>query len=148
MKHDFSVTERLLAKVVLDDKTGCWNWQGTITPAGTGYGNLQVAGRAQRAHRIAYEIFVGPIPEGLQLDHLCRNKRCVNPGHLEPVTAAENKRRDHASRGTCRSGKHTLAPENRLNRADGGTECLPCSLEQRQSYIERRRVATLARRAA
>jgi hypothetical protein len=63
---------------------GCWEWVGHLTPQG--YGSL---GR-RLAHRLVYEVAVGPIPAGLQLDHLCRNRRCVNPDHLEPVTSREN----------------------------------------------------------
>lgn len=67
---------------------GCWEWSGTMRP--DGYGVVWVAGRLVRAHRFFYEHHVGPIPDGLVLDHLCRNRRCVNPSHLEPVTHREN----------------------------------------------------------
>jgi hypothetical protein len=67
---------------------GCWLWKQSTTT--TGYGRYRVSGRNDPAHRVAYEYAVGPIPEGLVLDHLCRNKRCVNPAHLEPVTQHEN----------------------------------------------------------
>jgi len=71
---------------------GCWEWTGNMRK---GYGrfSLTVAYKTKRdvpAHRVAYETFIGPIPDGLQLDHLCRNKGCVNPKHLEPVTCREN----------------------------------------------------------
>lgn len=78
----------------VDPETGCWNWTGAILK--TGYGAMSWLGKNKPAHRIAYEQFVGPIPDGLVLDHLCRNTRCVNPDHLEPVTSTENIRR-----GTC-----------------------------------------------
>jgi hypothetical protein len=67
--------------------TPCWVWLGSRSPEG--YGRIGVA----YAHRISYERHVGPIPEDLHIDHLCRNKTCVNPEHLEPVTQAENQRR-------------------------------------------------------
>ena len=86
---------------------GCWAWTGA--DRGNGYGKFQVAGRPVLAHRFAYEAFVGPIPDGLQLDHLCRNKACVNPSHLEPVTNRENALR--ARRTHCKSG-HEFTPEN------------------------------------
>lgn len=71
--------------------TGCWSWTGATA---RGYGRIR-AGRAPRfrvaqAHRVVYEALVGPIPDGLELDHLCRNTRCVNPEHLEPVTGKVN----------------------------------------------------------
>jgi hypothetical protein len=69
----------------------CWLWQGAVA---TGYGVFNAgSGKAVYAHRFAYEELVGPIPNGLTLDHLCRTPRCVNPEHLEPVTQAENSRR-------------------------------------------------------
>lgn len=67
---------------------GCWTWTGNISIQG--YGRFCVNYRGYRAHRLAYELLVGPIPRGLVLDHLCRNKLCVNPAHLEPVTQREN----------------------------------------------------------
>jgi hypothetical protein len=69
----------------------CWLWVGAI--GSSGYGRLKVAGRDVGAHRFAFELLVGPIPEGLTIDHLCRNRPCVKPDHLEPVTLAENTRR-------------------------------------------------------
>ena len=75
---------------------GCWLWCGTRTH--DGYGMTRASGRNVLAHRWFYEHFVGPIPEGLQLDHLCRVEPCVNPRHLEPVTGLENIRRAQAWR--------------------------------------------------
>lgn len=72
----------------------CWTWIGSTD---RGYGVFGAQGRYFRAHRWAWEALVGPIPEGLHLDHLCRNPSCVNPDHLEPVTQAENIRRGHAA---------------------------------------------------
>lgn len=86
-----SLEERLWGRVT---KTStCWLWTGNVTRQG--YGRVQPGdGRpTMGVHRLAYELLVGPIPEGLVLDHLCRVPRCVNPSHLEPVTNAENLRR-------------------------------------------------------
>ena len=89
-------TARVLGKVVIPDGSSCWEWQGYVAPNGYGMGGLH--GKVQYAHRIAYEAFIGPVPDGLHLDHLCRNRRCVKPAHLEPVTQAENNRRAWAAR--------------------------------------------------
>lgn len=71
--------------------TPCWPWTGCVDA--DGYGRVAFDGRGRMAHRVAYELAVGPIPDGLVIDHLCRTPRCVNPAHLEPVTRGENVRR-------------------------------------------------------
>lgn len=80
-------TERFHRKLTISD-SGCWIWKGSKDHGG--YGWIHINGRAIKAHRFAYETFVGPIPEGLEPDHLCRIRACVNPDHLEPVTRREN----------------------------------------------------------
>jgi hypothetical protein len=98
--------QRIMSKVEKEQLTGCWNWTGAITH---GYGTIQMWPKVQRAHRIAYEHFVGPIPKGKLLRHTCDNKRCVNPAHLLPGTKADNGR-DSVERGQFRPN-NKLTPE-------------------------------------
>ena len=88
--------ERFDAQVAKSD--GCWQWTGTRNEAG--YGQIGVEGRTMYAHRFAYEAFVGPIPDGLVVDHLCGDPSCVNPQHLEVVPQATNVRRGGLARLT------------------------------------------------
>lgn len=81
---------------------GCWLWLGSLTDKG--YGRFYMGGKRYLAHRYSYEHFVGPIPEGLEPDHLCRVPACVNPAHLEPVTRSENTRRGWAARRSTTHG--------------------------------------------
>lgn len=111
------------------DKSGdCWVWTASTRPSGTRhYGRIKVSGRDQLAHRVAYELEVGPIPDGLTIDHLCKNTLCVRPSHLEAVTLAENIRRGTSANGTkshCANG-HPFEGENVYTR--GSTrECRAC----------------------
>lgn len=113
-------------KNVMIMPSGCLEWTGGLN--GVGYGQFYIGKKARGqtvqgdtgkgyAHRWSYEHFVGPIPEGLHLDHLCRNRKCVNPEHLEPVTIRENLLRGigpssiHAKKTHCPAG-HEYAGDN------------------------------------
>lgn len=82
----------------------CWLWTG----GHSWYGAIRIGRKVLRVHRVVYELLVGPIPAGLVLDHLCENKLCVNPDHLEPVTQSENMRRAHRPREPIRTDSSTI----------------------------------------
>jgi hypothetical protein len=110
--------------------TGCWHWSGAWNDGG--YGNLTWRGRDYRAHRLVYTLLVGPIPKGLELDHLCRVPCCVNPAHLEPVTHHENRRRGALARIatcsdlTCCPYGHPWTPENTIIVPNESPVCREC----------------------
>ena len=112
----------------------CWLWTASVDHAG--YGQFGVHPRKVGAHRYAYQALVGPIPEGLELDHLCRVRRCVNPAHLEPVTHAVNMQRGDsfssrkARQTHCIHG-HEFTPENTRRTKRGTRECKACKRERR-----------------
>lgn len=122
------VEERFWAKV--DVTPGCWYWNGAT--ANAGYGSFRFKGRNMGAHRAAYELFIGAIPKGLELDHLCREPACVNPAHLEPVTHLVNMLRgdnpiaNHARQTHCRNG-HEFSPANTMWSSAKGRRCRTCN---------------------
>lgn len=127
--------ERLSSKIEKTD--GCWEWLASKTD---GYGRYYDNGRNHMAHRFVYRLLVGPIPPDLQCDHLCRNRSCVNPDHIELVTQQENIARGDATienarparirsqlaRTHCKNG-HPWSEENTYRRPDNGTrQCRAC----------------------
>ena len=112
-----------------------WLWTGVTSSAG--YGAIAVNRKRMMAHRFAYVTFVGPIPAGLELDHLCRVRNCVNPDHLEPVTHAENQRRMALARTHCPQG-HEYNAANTYVRTNGSRQCRVCARERESA---RRRAA-------
>lgn len=126
-RYDEKTTKRFMDKVVLEP-SGCWRWISTMAGPKSTYGQFAIKGKKIPAHRVAYVMFVGEIPTGLELDHLCRNRWCVNPAHLEPVTHTENMQRgSRAMRAHCIRG-HKYTPENIYTRKNrGGRECKECN---------------------
>ena len=117
---------RIRNSVQIDPATGCWNWTKYLTPDGYGKANAGGGRHGVLAHRWAYETFVGPIPDGLTLDHLCRNRACCNPEHLDPVTMTVNiKRGSRATKTHCKHG-HEFTPENTLRKPNGTRKCREC----------------------
>ncbi len=122
---------------------GCWEWTAYKSPEGYGRSRL---GKKRLAHRIAYELLVGPVPEGLQLDHLCRNRSCVNPAHLEPVTSRENTARGitlaaaQSALTHCVRG-HGFGGDNLQYRANGRARtCRMCAGIRMDKFLSKNRV--------
>lgn len=134
-------------------ESGCWEFTGPQTEAG--YGRLNILDRYWYTHRLSYELHVGAIPEGLHMDHLCRNRICCNPEHLEPVTPRENALRSpvavaavNARKTHCLNG-HELAGDNLMHRKDGkGRRCRTCHERQVREAGQRRTARLAVQRGA
>jgi hypothetical protein len=136
-----SPEERFWKKVGRADPDQCWEWLGTRNDRG--YGRFAIPSptggmRQVRAYRFAYELLVGAIPEGLEIDHLCRNRGCVNPAHLEPVTHRENMFR--ARQTHCKHG-HEFTEANSYLPPSGGRECRLCQAAHNRRYRRRKKAA-------
>lgn len=152
-----SVEDRLRYYSRIDEATGCWIW--IAGRDRDGYGHLTVNGKCRVAPRLSYETFVGEIPEGLEVDHLCKLTSCINPKHLEPVTPIENVRRSNAGKRLrdmthCING-HEFTPENTwVSRKEDGKKrnmryCKECGrLRKRQYRKDGRLTAKAASRSA
>ncbi len=120
---------KIMRSIVPNAETGCWEWQGRTNRNGYGWGQQRPGQPYRVMHRIMWEdAHNGPVPDDLQLDHLCRNRVCCNPQHLEPVTGSENTtRQDHANRrkDTCSKG-HPFDEDNTINTKRGRRVCREC----------------------
>ena len=140
MSATAALADRLRDLYIPEPNSGCWLPLNKTNSAG--YCRIAVGkGNLVTAHVLAYEVFVGPIQDGMVLDHLCRNRPCGNPAHLEQVTVGENNRRGAAPlmvahrNGVCVRGLHPLTGANLLSRRDGGRACRECANER----VRRRR---------
>lgn len=127
--------------------SGCWVWQLSCDPDGYGYGCFQQ--RRRKAHRLSYEAFKGPIPDGLQIDHLCRVRNCVNPDHLEAVTCGENIRRGETGgrlKAECKRG-HSFA-EHGFRTKRGVQLCRECTRIRSKATYARHRATVCAKQRA
>jgi len=148
VKRGAPLRDRLMAKVRISD-AGCWEWLGRRNWAG--YGRLTVTSptREVQTHRLAYELFVGPIPDGMQLDHVCRNRLCCNPKHLEPVTARENQRRGTSPVSANMAATHCLRghplDDDNTYLHKGRRQCKECQRTRTREYLRKRRATALSR---
>ena len=149
-----TLEERFDEKYTVNEETGCWEWTGARSPEG--YSRIGHQGNACYGHRIAHERYIGPIPAGLEVDHLCRVRHCVNPAHLEAVTHSVN-----VQRGVC---GEVSAARNRAKKAcphghpyegdnlyvvprTGYRVCLMCKREKNRLWMRRYRKAKTPRAA-
>jgi hypothetical protein len=135
-----SLYTRFMKKVTRTDD--CWLWTGAISS--NGYGNAWNGKRQIGAHRMIYELLIGQIPEGLQLDHLCKTRNCVNPSHLEAVTAQENNAR--SSSPSAKNKIKTHCPQGHKYSSDnthisklGRRHCKTCLNNHAKAYYWRKR---------
>lgn len=132
---------RIEKRIEIIPEAGCWIWMGSCNKGGYGRITRGTLKRAKKyvVHRYLYKLLVGDIPEGLQLDHLCRVRCCVNPSHLEVVTPKENTRRGtnyNRDKSVCKKG-HQYSEENTYIRKVGMRDCRICRKTRRRSFKER-----------
>ena len=126
---------RFWSKVAIGAPDECWPWIACINKKG--YGHFRLKGRLNRAHRVAYELITGLIPAGLTIDHLCRNRKCVNPQHLEAVTMKTNTLRGespaalNAKKTHCKRG-HPFDEANTIIELYGARRCRECHNQSRR----------------
>ena len=145
-KTNLTRLDRLMSKVEMLTECGCWIWMAALDPRGYAKFGFDRPGRGygmEFAHRIAYELLKGPIPDGLELDHLCRVRCCVNPDHMDPVTHRENIRR-----GKCWQREKTHCPKGHpydyVYPGGNHRTCLTCVNLHNKTYRLRKKAAAPA----
>lgn len=139
------IAERFMEKVAKDEATGCWNFTSSISKK-AGNGRFTMNGRSRDAYKVAYEMFVGAVPEGLHLHHRCENRRCVNPNHLIPVTRSEHYAQLSPNHFIYKCARKTHCPKGHpliegnlvLSRLKNGSRlCLTCQRAASLNYVRR-----------
>jgi hypothetical protein len=147
---DPRLPDRFWNKVIPEPNSGCWLWIASLDTHG--YGQIHYAGTTVKAYRLAYEVLVGPIPDGLEPDHTCRTRPCCNPDHLEPVTRRVNQLRGDGFAGVNARKTHCPKrhPYNTDNTRLRGTwrDCKICKHAWDDAGYQRHREARLKKAAA
>lgn len=128
--------ERFQSRIEIVDE--CWLWRGRLDRSG--YGEFDWDGKTNKAHIYAFRTFIGPVPQDRELDHKCRNRNCVNPQHLEPVTHTENMRRGKwAQQIACQNGHVYIKETLYINKTSGQRVCRICRAEYNRQYRLRKK---------
>jgi hypothetical protein len=142
--------DRIMSKLVIDTNgRGCWIWTGYVAEKSSGYGRIGINRRQRAVHRVVYELMVADVPQHLDLDHLCRNRRCANPCHLEPVTRRENILRGVSNPASC--ARRTHCPkghsydEDNTYVNDGKRCCRSCHREDMATRRQQDRLKGIVR---
>lgn len=136
MGNDTPITDRFMKFVQVDEATGCWLWTGMLDTHGRG--SFGLFRKLVQAHVVAYQLFVGPVPDGKELHHTCLTTRCVNWRHLKALTRTEHVAAHVAIRTHCKHG-HALTPDNLYHNSKRERRCKQCAKEAARKQRERAR---------